>query len=166
MTDIKITERVFKNFVVRTADTSPDVTKVIIDTRSSTHDVVTVEIRGLVAGQLVTNKFDSVTIARRLIPDTLRYGMEPQTFVADAEKSMHCALCQEDLPPGTAAQHMRENHALEGILKVMGESRENLIWGQPTFDLLDELRKILRVPEAESITSYATAIMRKIDNGS
>lgn len=69
------------------APLSDDITQISIDLRSDTHDIINVVIRGSPAGSLVTDKSDSVTIARRLIPESLRYGKEPSTIVRDLEES-------------------------------------------------------------------------------
>jgi hypothetical protein len=82
--DIK--EKLLKDTYQREAPLSMDVTKVIVDTRSPTHDVVKVYVRMMPAGQLVTDKTDSITLARRLIPDTLRYEKEPATLVGDYDQ--------------------------------------------------------------------------------
>lgn len=81
----KITEKLLKDSFHRKVDMSSEITEVKIDLRSDTHDVLQVYIRGTIAGQLVTDKFDSVTIARRLIPDSLRYDKEPSSITKNAE---------------------------------------------------------------------------------
>jgi hypothetical protein len=83
---IEIREKLLKDSFNRIAETSDDVTKVLVDLRKDTHDVVHVYIRGTVCGQLVTDKNDSVTIARRLIPESMKYGKEPATIVRNMEQ--------------------------------------------------------------------------------
>ena len=83
-----IKEKLLKDSFIREAEFSMDVTKVVVDTRSATHDILKVWIRLTPVGQLVTDKTDSVTLARRLIPDSLRLDKEPSTLVADFEKMM------------------------------------------------------------------------------
>ena len=83
MTTIK--EKLLKDSFTRTNDLSMDVTSVKVDTRHDSHDILNVSIRGTPAGQIVTDKSDSITIARRLIPDSLRYDKEPSTITKDAE---------------------------------------------------------------------------------
>ena len=80
-----IKERLLKDSFFREAPLSNDITQVKIDLRNDTHDVVTVAIRGMPAGQLVTDKNDSMTIARRLLPETLRFDKEPSTVVRNME---------------------------------------------------------------------------------
>lgn len=82
---LAIKERLLKDSFFREAPLSTDITSVKIDLRSDTHDVVTVMIRGMAAGQLVTDKTDSMTIARRLLPETLRFDKEPSTVVRNME---------------------------------------------------------------------------------
>lgn len=82
---LAIKERLLKDSFFREALLSSDITQVKIDLRSDTHDVVTVAIRGMPAGQIVTDKMDSMTIARRLIPETLRFDKEPSTIVRNME---------------------------------------------------------------------------------
>ena len=86
MTDLAIKERLLKDSFFREAPLSNDITSVKIDLRANTHDVVTVTIRGMPAGQLVTDKFDSMTIARRLLPESLRMDKEPSTLVRNMEE--------------------------------------------------------------------------------
>lgn len=81
-----ILERVLKDSFEREAKLSTDVTRVSVDTRLPTHDVVNVYIRGMVAGRIVADKADAVTIARRLIPDSLRFEKEPATITRDVVK--------------------------------------------------------------------------------
>lgn len=82
---LEITEKLLKDSFARRAPLSQDITLVTIDLRKDTHDVVQAYIRGIPAGQLVTDKTDSVTIARRLIPQSLQYGKEPSTLVKNME---------------------------------------------------------------------------------
>lgn len=81
--DIK--EKLLKDSFQRLAPESLDVTKVVVDLRQETHDVVKVEIRGMPAGQIVCDKNDSVTLARRLLPESLKYGKEVSSIVHDME---------------------------------------------------------------------------------
>lgn len=83
---IEIKEKLLKDSFNRLGPPGDDVTHVQVDLRKDTHDVITVFIRGLPAGQLVTDKNDSVTIARRLLPESLKYGKEPSTIVKDMER--------------------------------------------------------------------------------
>jgi len=57
-----------------------------VDLRGNVCDVITVTIRGMPAGQIVTDKTDSVTIARRLLPESLKYDKEPSTIVRNMEQ--------------------------------------------------------------------------------
>lgn len=83
---VEIKEKLLKDSFQRLAPNSDDVTEVVVDLRKDTHDVIHVSIRGTPAGQIVTDKNDSVTIARRLLPESMKYGKEPSTIVADMEK--------------------------------------------------------------------------------
>lgn len=85
MKDLEITEKLLKDSLIRNAPLSADIDKVVIDLRSDTHDIIKVNIRGMPCGQLVTDKNDSVTIARRLLPESLKYGKEPSTLVHNME---------------------------------------------------------------------------------
>lgn len=81
-----IQEKLLKDYFMRSAPLSMDVTTVKVDHRHEGHDVLHVFVRGQPAGQLVTDKSDSITIARRLIPDSLRYEMEPSTATETAKQ--------------------------------------------------------------------------------
>lgn len=70
----------------RECPASPDITTVKVDLRRDTHDVIQVFMRGQPCGQLVTDKNDSVTVARRLLPESLKYGKEPSTIVRNMEQ--------------------------------------------------------------------------------
>lgn len=83
---IEIKEKLLKDSFNRQAPTSSDITLVQVDLRKDTHDVIHVYIRGQPCGQLVTDKNDSVTIARRLLPESMKYGKEPFTIVKNMEQ--------------------------------------------------------------------------------
>lgn len=83
---IEVKEKVLKDSFIRSAPDSDDVTEVKVDLRKDTHDVVHVFIRHVPAGQIVTDKNDSVTLARRLLPESMKYGKEPSTIVANMEQ--------------------------------------------------------------------------------
>lgn len=82
---LEVKEKLLKDSFQRLAPLSTDITKVLVDLRQDTHDVIKIEIRGMPAGQIVTDKNDSVTLARRLLPESLKYGKEPSTIVRDME---------------------------------------------------------------------------------
>jgi hypothetical protein len=120
---MEIKEKLLKDYFMRSAPMSMDVTTVKIDHRQDGHDILHVFIRGQPAGQLVTDKTDSVTIARRLIPDSLRYDKEPSSITHDAEQlaAAYFALLLEARAAvstgslATIASHLKEldaNHTL------------------------------------------------------
>lgn len=86
---MEIKEKILKDYFMRSAPMSMDVTTVKVDHRSDTYDVAHVFIRGQPAGQIVLDKDFSVTFARRLIPDSLRYDKEPSSVVQNAEELAH-----------------------------------------------------------------------------
>lgn len=76
-----IKERLLKDTFIREAPLSNDITEVKIDLRAFTHDVLYVKVRGMPVGSIVVDKNDSMIIARRLIPETLKQGNEPIELV-------------------------------------------------------------------------------------
>lgn len=86
MDNLDITEKLLKDSFARRAPLSPDITLVSVDLRKDTHDIINVYIRGMPVGQLVTDKTDSVTVTRRLLPESLKYGKEPSTLVRNVEE--------------------------------------------------------------------------------
>lgn len=89
MNAVDITEKLLKDSFTRKGVNSEDITQIVVDLRKDTHDVLQVYVRGTVCGQLVTDKNDSVTIARRLLPESLKYGKEPSTIVKNMEQLGH-----------------------------------------------------------------------------
>lgn len=85
MKNLDIKEKLLKDSFQRLAPDSDDITSVIVDLRADTHDIIKVIMRQIPCGQLVTDKNDSVTIARRLLPESLKYGKEPSTIVHNME---------------------------------------------------------------------------------
>jgi hypothetical protein len=81
MPDVK--EKLLKDSHTRTVDDTRFVTKVVIDTRKDTHDLVSVFVRGTPVGQLVMEKAESLPMSRRILPDTLRYDQEPSEVMYD-----------------------------------------------------------------------------------
>lgn len=72
-----IKEKLLKDSHTRSMDDTGFIDKVVIDTRKDTHDVVTPFVRGMPVGQLVVDKTESVTLSRRLIPESLSVDKEP-----------------------------------------------------------------------------------------
>jgi len=132
---MNIREKLLKDSFERIAETSMDVTRVVVDSRNATHDVVNIYIRGQVAGRLVTDKTDSITLARRLLPDSLKYDKEPSSLTADLEKLanayfellMEARVAVSTKNVGALAEHLRRGDDRSGLGAIPPELAGGLL---------------------------------------
>lgn len=120
---MEIKEKLLKDSFERSAPMSMDVTRVVVDTRAATHDILGVYVRLISVGRLVTDKSDSITLARRLIPESLRYDKEPSTLTSDATKLADAYFLL--MVEARAAVSTRDVTSLAAFLRKVNDSHGN-----------------------------------------